>query len=307
MTFLQYVREKQRERLLSEWDAERNGGAPKEDLAADADARVHWKCSQGHAWTASVKSRTFGGKNCPFCRQQPPIPGETDLAATAPRLLEIWDTERNLPLTPHDLMAGSHKKVWWKCERGHSWSAAPNTMTSAQRGCPYCAGMRVDPGFNDLATLRPDIARLWDAEKNAPLTPADVTAGSGKKVWWRCAAGHSYRAYVWQQCEAGESGGAGCPVCAGRKVLPGFNDLATLKSEVAKEWHPTMNDRGADEVGPGSHYKAWWKCKEGHVWRAAVYARTRANASGCPICGKGEVRRRTRPSPVGKAAAQAGG
>ena len=32
-----------------------------------------------------------------------------------------------------------------------------------------------------------------------------------------------------------------CPYCTNRKVLAGFNDLATLEPAVAKEWHPTLN------------------------------------------------------------------
>ena len=30
----------------------------------------------------------------------------------------------------------------------------------------------------------------WDGERNAPLTPKDVTYGSHQKVWWYCAGGH---------------------------------------------------------------------------------------------------------------------
>ncbi len=28
----------------------------------------------------------------------------------------------------------------------------------------------------------------WDGERNAPLTPKDVTYGSHQKVWWYCAS-----------------------------------------------------------------------------------------------------------------------
>ena len=36
-------------------------------------------------------------------------------------------------------------------------------------------------------------------------------------------------------------GDPGCPYCAGRKVLPGFNDLAALRPDLAVQWHPTLN------------------------------------------------------------------
>lgn len=35
--------------------------------------------------------------------------------------------------------------------------------------------------------------------------------------------------------------GGGCPYCAGRKVLPGFNDLASKSPDVAAQWNPALN------------------------------------------------------------------
>ena len=34
-------------------------------------------------------------------------------------LLDEWDAERNLPLTPQAVTYGSHTPVWWRCENGH--------------------------------------------------------------------------------------------------------------------------------------------------------------------------------------------
>lgn len=48
------------------------------------------------------------------------------------------------------------------------------------------------PGKNDLAILRPDLAKEWN-ERNLPLCPEQVTCGSTRKVWWRCAAGQNGR------------------------------------------------------------------------------------------------------------------
>ncbi len=61
----------------------------------------------------------------------------------------------------------------------------------------------------------------WDDERNAPLTPKDVTYGSHQKVWWRCSQGHSYRSEVRIRTR-----GTGCPICAGHTVLPEENSLA---------------------------------------------------------------------------------
>ena len=79
--------------------------------------------------------------------------------------------------------------------------------------------------------------------------------------------------------------GSGCPYCAGKKVLKGFNDLATLEPKVAESWHPTLNGRLTPEtVTVGSRRKVWWQCPEGHVWKAVVYSRAGRQRAGCPVC-----------------------
>ena len=79
--------------------------------------------------------------------------------------------------------------------------------------------------------------------------------------------------------------GSRCPYCTGKQVLPGFNDLATLKPKVAKEWYQPLNGGlKPEDVTLGSNKKVWWQCGEGHVWQAFVYARGRKNGTGCPVC-----------------------
>lgn len=35
-------------------------------------------------------------------------------------LLQEWDQKKNAPLTPNTVHKGSHQKVWWHCENGHT-------------------------------------------------------------------------------------------------------------------------------------------------------------------------------------------
>ena len=65
----------------------------------------------------------------------------------------------------------------------------------------------------DLATVKPRLAAQWDPELNGTLTPQMVTAGSHQKVWWKCLAGHRWKAAVYSRAGTQENG---CPVCAGR-------------------------------------------------------------------------------------------
>ncbi len=122
-------------------------------------------------------------------------------------LIGEWDYSKNENLTPDKVSAWSHKKIWWKCSKGHTWPALVSSR-SRGLGCPYCSGQRVWVGYNDLATVKPDIAKEWDYERNGELTPNDVSISSGKKVWWKCPKGHR-----WQAVIANRSKGCGCRVC----------------------------------------------------------------------------------------------
>ena len=48
---------------------------------------------------------------------------------------------------------------------------------------------------NSLAEVHPELILVW-SEKNLPLTPDDITFGSNKKVWWKCACGHECQTSV---------------------------------------------------------------------------------------------------------------
>ena len=212
------------------------------------------------------------------------------LSLSHPALCQEWHRARNGTLTPADLSAGSHRTVWWRCPKGHAYAAQVFSRT-AGTGCPYCAGKQPIPGETDLATSHPELSAEWDSENNAPLTPAQVTAGSHRRVWWRCALGHA-----WQAAPFSRAAGSGCPYCANRRVLPGFNDLTTTHPKLCREWDETLNAPLTPETLTfGSNRKVWWRCDDGHVWQAAVFSRTRARPSGCPVCA-GTVKPRTRPA-----------
>ena len=196
------------------------------------------------------------------------------------KLRKEWHSELNGSLTPSDVSAGSRKKVWWRCEKGHEWQSMVYLRANLGTGCPYCTGRKPFPGETDLATLKPELAEEWHSELNGSLTPSDVSCGSTKRVWWRCKKGHEWQARI--DSRAGL--GSGCPYCSGLKPIKGENDLATTNPKLAKEWHPERNgDLGPSDVTPGSARKVWWLCEKGHEWQSYVVERVN-HGSGCPYC-----------------------
>ena len=270
---------------MSEWDWKKNENLDPFTITWKSDKKAWWVCSEcGHSWEAAVKNRS-NGRGCPKCARirqvtafnQSRIRSNGSLATENPDLAKQWHPTKNGVLAPHDVTRTSGKRVWWQCEQGHEWEAGINNRGFHGRGCPYCAGQKAWKGYNDLATIHPEIAKEWHPTKNAPLLPQDVTANSGQKVWWQCEEGHEWLATI-----DSRSNGTSCPYCSGRLPIESETDLATTHPEIAAEWHPTKNGKLLPTmVSSGTHKKVWWMCAKGHEWPAAIYSR---KTSGCPVC-----------------------
>ena len=198
--------------IEKEWDAAKNVPLLPTQVISGTRRKVWWTCPSGHSWQAMVYTRSEGA-GCPYCTGRKALPEQNCLAKQFPMLAVEWDSEKNAPLTPKDITPGSHKLIWWRCQNGHSYRSAVKTRVQRGDGCPYCANRKVLPGFNDLATAAPLVAKQWHESLNGALTPEMVTAGSHKKAWWQCSYGHAWKAVIYsragvQQC--------GCPVCAGK-------------------------------------------------------------------------------------------
>ena len=240
------------------------------EVTAFSNKKLPWKCSKGHKWEATVFSR-YKGKGCPYCSNRKILVGFNDLATTNPELAK--EVSSNSKIKATEVTAFSNKKLLWKCDVGHEWETKVNTRSQG-RGCPYCSNQKILPGFNDLPTVNPELAK--EVSPNSKIKATEVTAFSNKKMLWECNNGHEWEATV-----ANRSKGYGCPYCSKRKPLPGINDLATVNPVLAKEVSPNSKIK-ATGVTVGSDKKLLWRCIKGHEWEAGVSNRSKGN--GCPYC-----------------------
>ena len=263
---------------LDEWDYEKNAPVTPYMVTKGSEKPFWWKCSKGHEIESKVKDRVRHG--CPYCSNNKVLTGFNDLRTTHPHLAREWIVERNNMIKPTEIIGGK-QIVWWRCSKGHEWQASIDSRKQGN-GCPVCAGKQVLAGYNDLATINPDLASEWNYEKNNGLLPSDVVPGSNKKAWWKCHKhGHEWEAVINSRVQ-----GKGCPYCANQKVWTGFNDLASKNPMLADEWHPTKNDRLLPtDVTISSGKKVWWLCREcAHEWEAVISSRSKG--AGCPECAK---------------------
>lgn len=198
------------------------------------------------------------------------------MATLKPELAAEWSAINELK--PAEVSVGSHKKVFWRCRHGHEWQATVKSRALSGTGCPYCSHSRVLAGFNDLATMFPDIAAEW-SDRNLPLLPSMITAFANRKVWWKCKdCGNE-----WYTLISTRSGGSKCPYCSGYTLLKGFNDLSATHPELAAEWSDRNAPLKPDEINAKSRRNVWWRCKTcGNEWKSVVNARVKGTV--CPVC-----------------------
>ena len=111
--------------LVSEW-LEKNLTLTPDDITFGSNKKVWWRGACGHEWQASVKARSNGEK-CPICSGARVIAGINDLTTLEPLLVKQWSKKNKIKLT--EVSIGSHKKVIWRCEKGHEWEAAVKSRT----------------------------------------------------------------------------------------------------------------------------------------------------------------------------------
>ena len=214
---------------------------------------------------------------------------ENSIVARASEVAKQWDYEKNGDIKPEYISCTSHKKFYWRCEKGHSWKAEVNSRFMGH-GCKYCAGIILVPGENDLLSQNPELVKEWDYEKNGDLTPDKITVNNNKKVWWVCnTCGHHWPASV-----AHRNKGEGCRKCADKqrtlskhkRIIQEKGSFADNYPHLLKEWDYEKNI-GLDPnmLPPHCGKEVWWICSTcGYSWPATMDKR--ANGRGCEQCAK---------------------
>lgn len=105
---------------------------------AGANTRLTIRCRTcGYTWDA-FPATVLRSCSCPCCTNRVAVEGVNDLAITHPQIAAEWNHGRNGELEPTDVVAGSSKRVWWKCRDGHEWQAVVYRRKAGGGNCPIC-------------------------------------------------------------------------------------------------------------------------------------------------------------------------
>lgn len=119
---------------------EKNDGINATNVSKGSIKKLWWRCEKGHEYKSTVNNRV-SGKGCSYCSSKKVQCGFNDLFSLFPHLEIEWDFEKNT-VSPYELSYGSQRKVWWKCENGHSWKDTIAHRTGDERGCVLCKGKK---------------------------------------------------------------------------------------------------------------------------------------------------------------------
>ena len=199
-----------------------------------------------------------------------------------PELLKQWNYEKNDEIDPYSITAGSSRKVWWKCKKGHEWESNLSNRARKGKGCPYCAS-KVSESSESFAGKYPYLLDEWHKTKNKELDPFEISVGSAKRVWWQCKSNfdHEWVSSIINRTK----NDAGCPDCRSER-----SSLSNNYPEIIKEWMYEKNlPLTPDTVTEKSGKKVWWKCTECmNEWQSVIRNRTLLSTP-CPLCSKNDA------------------
>lgn len=252
----------------------------------------------GSEITKRLDSILENGAYCGPCAKRRNVSPEKSLFERSPSVAMMFDKAENYDkfgkrISSRGISAFSSEKYNFYCDNGgvgHTFKKyLPNMIKAHDKGnlgCPVCAGFELRSGVNDFATKVPSLAKYWDEEKNG-FPVSQVFYNDQKEYWWVCPNGHSFqRDPLHMQRSVGTST-LGCPVCHGKEVRVGVNDLLTLRPDLMEYWDWENNEGySPNDYTIQSNIKFWWKCKRcGESFLYPIDARVRTNGL-CEECRK---------------------
>lgn len=257
-----------------------NGELTASDITARSHTVVWWECSEKkHPFRAMPFNRTVNDAGCAVCLNRVTLKGVNDLATTHPRIARELHPKTGYAKTATQLNAADPKTRDWLCPQEHPYRASVKARVRGKT-CPECKKRRTRTSGRSIVDTHPHLVSSWRPELNEGREPADYTKGSALEVVWFCEkSGHEHTFPM--RLEA-RTRGCGCPYCAGRLILAGFNDFATTDPALVDDWHPWRNREYPNEVMRGSTDKHHWRCKDGHETEQSIP--NRRLSGGCVEC-----------------------
>lgn len=234
-------------------------------------------CARGHQYSVSTARNDEPVKKpCPVCASSIVKTGN-HLVTKYPDIAAQLDPERNDPEYLVNIRPGSNRKLYWLCEKQHSFLASPANRTIGKSGCPICQNRQIVRGINDIATTHPALVAEWHPSYLLQCPPTKVGAANKARLPWLCVNGHEFWAPIYERTQ-----GRGCPECRKQPSTLGVDDLTITHPQLAAEWSAENGARKPSDFTYGSKETAIWTCPVGHSYTMRI--ERRASGYNCKLC-----------------------
>lgn len=234
--------------LLKEYST--NNSRDPYSLSEISQTEYEWFCKKhNHYWYASPLARTRGEKRCKYCIKEK----ASKFSQMHPYLAKYYDEEKNT-IPYKKITEKGNPKVFWKCEKGHSFSyRITNFSRKGKFECPVCKGRIVIEGQTDLLSQYPDIAKDYDNKKNKNPPDKISIYNTNSDTNWLCYNGHESKMSVKRKI----ANKGICPKCGNNtrnsvktiKIRKETNNQTLAKKYPLLEsiWDREKNSKGPEE------------------------------------------------------------
>ena len=210
-------------------------------VMAGTGKKLLWKCRIcEHEWETTGSSRVQG-HGCAACTNKAVhSDGRNSMAVTHPDLAVEYQGDAT------QVIAGTGKKLPWKCRTcDNEWETTGHRRVMG-RGCHYCNSGRLhSDGRNSMAMTHPELAKEYQGDAT------QIVAGTYKMLSWKClTVSENPCGYEWPAVGKSRSKqGAGCSACATygfkpnepahyyvHKILNESGEFLMYKGGIAKNW-----------------------------------------------------------------------
>lgn len=255
--------------IANQWDYSKNSFSPSE-VTAYSSKKAWWLCKKGHSWQAPINNRVTNGTGCPFCNNKSTSFPEQALLYYCRQVYK-------------DVISRDKEAIGKELD-----IYIPEINTAVEYD-----GTRWHQGKQEIEAEKDSLC-----EKNGILLFRIIEGGihnqhlpSVRCIYLRknnMADLENAIRHIFRELQVIDK----VEVDLQRDHLIIREGYANISIEdsllsnypiIARDWDYDKNGKLKPEMfSPGSGTKVWWKCEEGHSWRAEIGLRV--NGSGCPYC-----------------------
>lgn len=236
--------------------AQIRGGVCLSSHYVNHEAKLGWRCAEGHEWEAPPWNVRRGS----WCRICGSKRAGRSKALTIEMMHKIAAKHGGKCLSKD--YKNNATKLQWRCKEGHEWEAVPAGILMG-RWCGICAGKLP----KDLALQK--LHKL--AANRGGVLLSRRYKRSQSHLLWQCAKGHK-----WKVVPSAIKAGTWCPVCGGSFPL----NIRLMRNAARVYGGRCLSQK---YININTHLR--WRCLEGHEWDAKPYHVMTGH--WCPICSSG--------------------